>query len=995
MIAEIHNAVKGRRRYKLAALYRCEALKNFLETTLVRNGRIKAVSASVLTGNVLIVYDESYDPRTILHSLEKIVQEYLLDPSRARIALQPGNDRCKKAFAAPVIADLAGEPLQQWHVMEQGQVLSFLASSLESGLSGESIEASARKYGINAVPEAEVRSRLEIFLDQFKSLPVALLGVAAGISVLTAGVIDAVVIAAVVGINGIVGYYTESRAEETIRALRHFVQPSAKVLREGVVTELSAAEVVVGDILVLKPGTYVVADARVVHSNNLSLDESILTGESMPVMKTAEALRQTDTALGDRFNMIYGGTLVTGGLGLAVVVAVGPMTEIGRIQSLVATSAPPETPIERQLEQIGNQLVVLSAIVCGVVFLMGLMRGNTIIQMLKSSISLAVAAVPEGLPTVATTTLALGVGSMRQHQVLVRNLEAVCTLGSVETLCFDKTGTVTVNEMSVVRVYSGNQHVSVSDGTLFVGDSPVDENIPEEVLKLVHICALCNESEVIRQNGTYVVHGTSTENALVHLAIACGVDVQELRVQHPILNTRHRAEDRQFMTTLHGNGGEQNLLALKGSPLEVLHKCKYIFKDGCLSELTDEDQELIEAENDSMAGDALRVLGAGFTMQGPGEDSDEDTTFTWLGLVGMADPVRRGVKECVQVFHQAGLETVMITGDQSQTAYAVGRQLGLANGNPLEILDSSHLNTADPQVINALVKKAHVFARVSPSNKLQIVQALQNAGKIVAMTGDGINDGPALKAADVGIAMGLGGTDVAREVADVILEQDDLETLIIAIRDGRTIYLNIRKALHYLLATNFSEIQLMFTATALGLSHPLNAMQLLWINLISDVFPGLALAMDPPEPDIMDQPPRDPEESIVKIEDFKRITAESAVMTASSLAAYAYGFMRYGVGMQAGTLAFQSLTGAQILHALNCRSETRSIFDDENQPNRYLSTAVIVSLGLQAATQFIPGLRSLLGLAPLTLMDGLVATAGATVPLFINNAMKKRQVDQA
>jgi Ca2+-transporting ATPase len=989
MISEIHNAVKGRRRYKLTALYRCEALKNFLETTLARNSRIKAVSASVLTGNVLIVYDESYDSRTIFHALEKIVQEFLLHPNRAQAVRHPESDIGKKRFPTPVIPDLADESAQQWHVMEPQQVLSFLGSSLETGLSRESVEASTNKYGINSVPEAEVRSKLEIFLDQFKSLPVALLGVAAGISVLTAGIVDAAVIAAVVGINGIVGYYTESRAEETIRALRHFVQPSAKVLREGVVTEIAAGDVVVGDILVLKPGTYVVADARVVHSNNLSLDESILTGESMPVMKTAEALQQTDTALGDRVNMIYGGTLVTGGLGMAIVVAVGPVTEIGRIQSLVATSAPPETPIERQLEQIGNQLVVLSGIVCGVVFFIGLLRGNSFIQMLKSSISLAVAAVPEGLPTVATTTLALGVGSMRQHQVLVRNLEAVCTLGSVETLCFDKTGTVTVNEMSVVRVYSGNRHVLVSDGTLFIGDTPIGDDMPEDVLKLVHICALCNESEVIRENGTYIVNGTSTENALIHLAIACGVDVQELRGRHPILNTRHRAEDRQFMTTLHEDHGDRYLLALKGSPLEVLHKCRYVFRDGCLAELTEEDQELIEAENDSMAGDALRVLGAGFVLQGPDEDSDEDQAFAWLGLVGMADPVRRGVKECVQVFHQAGLETVMITGDQSQTAYAVGRQLGLANGNPLEILDSSHLNTADPKVINALVKKAHVFARVSPSNKLQIVQALQNAGKIVAMTGDGINDGPALKAADVGIAMGRGGTDVAREVADVILEEDNLETLIIAVRDGRTIYLNIRKALHYLLATNFSEIQLMFTATALGLSHPLNAMQLLWINLISDVFPGLALAMDPPEADIMDQPPRDPEESIVKMEDFKRITAESAVMTASSLAAYAYGFMRYGAGMQAGTMAFQSLTGAQILHALNCRSETRSIFDDENQPNRYLNTAVIVSVGLQAATQLVPGLRSLLGLAPLTLMDGIVATAAATVPLFINNAMKK------
>jgi Ca2+-transporting ATPase len=413
--------------------------------------------------------------------------------------------------------------------------------------------------------------------------------------------------------------------------------------------------------------------------------------------------------------------------------------------------------------------------------------------------------------------------------------------------------------------------------------------------------------------------------------------------------------------------------------------------------LTEEEREIVEAENDFMAEDALRVLGAGFALHNGEHGYVREEGFTWLGLVGMADPVRARVRESIRAFHQAGLETVMITGDQSQTAYAVGRELGLNNGGTLEILDSTHLAATDPDALRALCKKAHVFSRVSPSHKLQIVQALQAAGKVVAMTGDGINDGPALKAADVGIAMGHGGTDVAREVADVILEEDDLETLTIAIRDGRTIYRNIRKTLHYLLATNFSEIQVMFVAGALGLGYPLNAMQLLWINLVSDIFPGLALALEPAEPDVMNQQPRDPEEPIVRTEDFKRIGFESATMSLSSLAAYGYGLMRYGAGPHAGTLAFQSLTGSQILHALSCRSEKRSMFDQEKAPpNKYLTAAVIVTLGLQAIVQLVPGLRGLLGITPLTAVDGLVVGASALFPLLVSEATKQnRQVDPA
>jgi Ca2+-transporting ATPase len=962
---------------------------------LLRHQVITSVSASVLTGNALLLFDESCNLRLIAVLVEQVVTEY---HQQSSLAVTESVDETQRAaqrklrrLADGTLADsLERVRPESWQAIDQEKVLAILGTSAARGLSPEAVERMRRTYGANVFPEPETRSRLGIFIDQFKSLPVYLLGLAAGLSILTGGLADAAVIAAVVGINAVIGYVTESRAEQIIQALRHLVRPSAVVLRESLLVEVSAQQVVVGDILVLRPGAYIAADARIIEAAHLTIDESILTGESMPVIKTCEPIEGANVALADRFNMVFAGTLVTGGQGLGIVVATGIHTEIGAIQALVLESESPETPIERQLDTVGNQLVLLSIAVCGLVFFMGLLRGNGFLQMLRTSISLAVAAVPEGLPAVATTTMALGVENMRRHKVLIRNLSAVCTMGALQTICFDKTGTVTLNQMSVLRLSLGTRRITVSEGYLLSADGTVDPRSTEEARKLIEVCVLCNESEVTSNNGSYVIHGTATENALIHLALGTGADVQELRARYPRIQTEYRSDDRQFMTTLHKAPEGDTLVCLKGSPLEVLAKCGSFIIDGVTIPLAEDARELIEEENASMSGDALRILGVGFARRNGDRTQVDGNGFTWLGLVGMADPIRAGVKESIKVFHQAGLETVMITGDQSLTAEAVGRALSLSPGRPLKVLDSSHLTNTDPEVLRALCNKAQVFSRVSPSHKLQIVRALQSDGKVVAMTGDGINDGPALKAADVGVAMGQGGTDVARQVADVVLEEDNLETLTIAISDGRTIYRNIRKTLHYLLATNFSEIEVMFLAGALGLGSPLNAMQLLWINLISDIFPGLSLALDPPEPDVMESPPRDPEEPIVKAEDFRRLAFESSLMTGSCLAAYGYGIARYGMGAHAATLAFQSLTSAQIVHALTCRSETRSIFDNEYRaPNNFLNIAVVTSLGMQLAAQFFPPLRTLLGLTPLTAMDGLVAGASALFPLLVCEATKK------
>ncbi len=999
MVEPIHTAVAGRTRFKVEGLYRSKSLEKLLESRLARLQDISLASANALTGNVLVCYNSGNNPQTIAALIEGIVSDCLNSPQpvpslpvpakAGAAAIGPEDqatviDRFKGLFAYPL-----EQPAHPWHRLKAEAVLAEWQTSREMGLSLKAVQRNRQKYGANLLPEAEPRSGWEIFLDQFKSLPVALLGAAAGLSIFTGGLADAVLIAGVVVINAFIGYKTESESEKTIRSLQTLVRPAALVLREGRLREIPSEEVTPGDLLVLRPGTYVAADARLVEANHLSVDESALTGESLPVIKDTRPLKKEHIPLGDRINLVFMGTLVTGGEGLAVVVATGIYTEIGLIQSLIGEAASPETPLERQLGQLGNQLVLLCGGVCGVVFVMGFMWGFGWLELLRTSICLAAAAVPEGLPTTATTTLALGIRDMRKHHVLIRHLNAVETLGSVQTVCLDKTGTITRNQMSVLQIFTGMRTIKVVDGQFLRPTGPIPPFACEELEQLLKVSVLCNEIEIYQEGEDYVLRGTPTEAALVHLAILVGLDVTDLRRRYPLLKVNHRSENRLFMGTLHEDPPASRLFAIKGNPLEVMALCSWHLQDGRKMPLTDEDRQRLEAENEEMAGEALRVLGLAYAL-GPDESVAENDNLVWLGMVGMADPIRPGVGEAIRAFHRAGIETVMITGDQSPTAYAIGQELDLSQGGPLEILDATHLAEIEPEVLRALVKRAQVFARVSPSHKLGIVQALQGAGKVVAMTGDGINDGPALKAADVGIAMGRTGTDIAREVADVVLEKDNLDTLIIAIRDGRTIYINIRKSVHFFLATNLSEIMLTFVAMAVGLGSPLTAAQLLWINLISDIFPGLALAMEAPELDILDRPPRDPARPIFTGSDYKRMAFESGAITTGALGAYGYGLMRYGLGAQTSTLAFHSLTTGQLLHAISCRSDTHGIFSPGKlPPNRYLTMALGGSLAVQFLTAAVPGLRSLLGLAPVGLLDGLVISGSALLPLVVNEATKK------
>jgi Ca2+-transporting ATPase len=844
-IQPIHTTVSGRDRYKVEGLYRSESLKQHLEARLVAIDSIHAVSANAWTGILLVHFDPARSAAEIIVLLETVVTEHRgkrANDARGHSHISPDSaggrvDRSQThSTAAPPsrhtlrrrIAAAEAQTEAPWHLMEADAVAAQFETSTVLGLSQQRVAANYRQYGPNVMPEAVPRAGLSIFLDQFKSLPVALLGVAAGFSLVTGGVADALVITAVVVSNAAIGYGTESQAETIIHSLKHMVHPSASVIRDGVAADIRAEDVVVGDLLVLTPGSYVSADARLIAAVRLSVDESALTGESLPAAKTTAPLVRADTPLADRLNMVYRGTLVTGGQGRAVVVATGRFTEMGKVQSLVGEATPPTTPMERQLSQLGTQLALIGSGVCALVFGIGILRGYGVVPMLKTAISLAVAVIPEGLPAVATTTLALGMQRMRQHHVLVRRLEAVETLGSVQTICLDKTGTLTLNRMSVTAIYTGMRRIRVTDGIFFTETGGLDPLTCDELLRLMYVAILCNETEVSRNGGEYVLKGSSTESALLHMAISAGVDLLQLRAQYPRLQITHRAEQRNFMSSVHVMNAKDRLVALKGSPPEVLAMCHWYVKDGVQMPLTEEDRVVIETENERMAGNALRVLGAAHTYVADDDGTIEvQDSLIWLGLMGMVDPIRAGVKDAIGTFHDAGIDTVMITGDQSPTAYAIAKELNLSRNGPLEIMDSTQLAPIDLDVLQALSGRVHVFARVSPADKLQIVRALQRGGTVVAMTGDGINDGPALKVADIGIAMGHTGTDVAREIADVILEDDDLETMIVAVGEGRRIADNIKKSIHFLVATNLSEILVMFTAVAAGLGQPLNAMQLL------------------------------------------------------------------------------------------------------------------------------------------------------------------------
>lgn len=886
-----------------------------------------------------------------------------------------------------------------WHLCAPETVLDRLESGAR-GLSAEDSRARLLRYGENRLPTIGPRSRWAILKGQFTNLPFLLLAGSAVVSLATGGLGDAAVIMGVVIINGLLGYRTEAQAERIIGSLTRDRSGRACVRRPDGATHLIPVETLVpGDVMVLAPGQTVPADGRVIEANNFSVDESALTGESLPVAKQVQALAESSLALGDRLNMVYKGTLCTGGQAVCVVVATGRETEIGHIQTIIGEARPPQTPLQRHLDQLGRAVVWGCFGVCASVFVIGVARGRPGLEMLRSAIALAVAAVPEGLPTIATSTLAMGIRDLKRRRILVRRLGAVETLGAVGVVCFDKTGTLTENRMEVAEMRAGGRVFDLSDGKVTV-DGAKDVGDYPEIHRLWEVAALCNEA-ALGAGG----EGSSTEASLLRAAGHAGLDVASLRQARPRLAVSYRDETRLYMVSTHDLGGGKVLVAVKGSPGQVLNLCTARLVDGETKTLNQRDRQALMAENHDMAGEALRVLGLAFAEKPDGGSDPAELAedgLIWLGLVGLRDPVRNGIHILVDTFQRAGIDTVMLTGDQRVTARAIAEDLDLGAGHPIHVIKAGDLDEAAPEDWADMVRRAQVFARVSPSHKLKIVQAYQKAGRVVGMTGDGINDGPALRAADIGIAMGARGTDVARDLSDVVLETDDLLAMEGAVRRGRATYANIRKAIGYMISTNLSEVLVMFGATALGLGQPLNPMQLLWINVLTDVLPGLGLSMEPPEADIMNRPPRDPKAPMFDRASYGRMISQAAVMGGTSLGLYGLAGAR-GLGARpasthaathASTMAATSLIVSQLLHAQSLRSRNAWILGNSDlPPNPALRWAVGGALGAHGLALAVPPLRRLLGLAPLSPIALGVSVAVGCLPVVINEARKGRPIE--
>ena len=939
-----------------------------------RRGLI-AVRASALTGSVLI---EFRSPATISR-LAAMIDAVVLERRPLRMRLP----RAEHSLSALAVHETIGAP-GAWHAVTVADAVDRLQTALTDGLTPDENARRLTIYGRNELRQAEARSSAAIFIEQMTSLPIVLLGASAALSLFTGGLADAAVIAAVVLLNAGIATATERQAERTILGLANYAHRPVPVIRGRQRRLVDPGELVPGDLLLIERGMLVPADARLTGSEDLTVNESALTGEALPARKDAKLVLPPETGLPERRNMVFRGTAVTGGVGVATVTATGSQTEIGRVQELLETVQSPETPIQRQLGYVERELIIINGLICAAVFGLGLMRGQGVLPMLRSAISLMVAAIPEGLPAVATTTLALGIQDMRRRDVLVRKLEAVETLGAIEVIGLDKTGTLTENRMAAVAFEAASRSFRFERGRLWSGQTDADAATGTIIRRLLEVTTLCSEAIVQATPDGVRVEGTPTESALIEAALTVGIDVATLRNSAPVIAMIGRGDGRKRMSTLHATATGGRSLRVKGDPVEVLERCTSYYASGGIVPLDTEARASVLKANNRMAGQALRVLGV--AVGETGGDPRDERDLVWLGLVGIANPIRPSVVPALKQLRSAGIRPVMITGDQSATAFAIARALNLANGGELKVLEAGQIAGLSPDVLVALAAQPQVFARVSPVDKLNIVRALQADGHIVAMTGDGINDSPALRAANVGIAMGSAGTDVAREVADIVLASDDLNGVIEAIRLGRATYTNIRKVLRYLVSTNASETFVMLGAAVFSGTAPLTPLQLLWLNLASDPLPALALGLEPPEASVLDQPPHDPSTPILTPADFRRVLREGAVLGTNALGVYLLAGGATG-SARAGTIAFHGLTLSQLVHALACRSETRGVEAALSRPrNPTLFGAVAASASLQVVAQFLPAMRRVLGLAPVGLRE-LLGIGGIVVGSTVVNRL--------
>ena len=885
----------------------------------------------------------------------------------------------REAGLAPSAPAAANGAVETMHSTPIDRLLANLGGDtpidVERGLTAADARARLAQDGPNEIRDITGRGAAEILIGQFKSVPVALLGASAGLALVTRAFADAGAIGAVLAANATLGFVTERNAEETVSSLRKLAPRQATVVRDGMAVTIDAREVVAGDVLVLKPGEPLVADARVVESHRLATNEAALTGESLPVRKEPLASLPPDTPLGERRNMVFLGTVVSGGAGRAVVVATGERAALGRIRQLAQGTEAPRTQLQQELDMLGRRLAIGAATLCVGVFALGTLRGRAFLPLLRTVVSLGVAAIPEGLPTVATSLLASGIRSLKERQVYARRLDAIENLGAVDTVCFDKTGTLTQNRMSVASL-------TVGLDLIVLDESRPAPKLPQAWLG---VAVLCNSVERANGDPASPWQGSSTELALLEFATAQGADIGQLRGDHPALDVRHRSEHHPYMVTLHGAPNGALLVAVKGRPDEVLSRSDTWFDGQRTQPLKPALRRRLLQLNDAMAARGDRVLALAF-RQHPHSSFGETAGLSWLGLVGLADPLRPDLPQMVQRFKAAGIRPLMITGDQLGTAQAVAERIGLDGGQP--IIDAAQLPES-AALIADVAERSSGFARTTPAMKLEIVRALQQRGHVVAMMGDGVNDGPALKTADVGVAMGVTGTDFAHAMSDLVLRDDHPAAMLVAIEQGRTAFANIKKSVHYLVSTNLSELAAMTVAMAAGLPEPFDPLALLWINIASDIWPAIALGLEPAEPGILERPPVSLRGGLLDRREWGAVATDAGTMTLGCLASFGYGLVRYGAGPHARTLAFMTLTSSQLLYALAMRSP-RPLRAGGLQPNPMLHRAVGWTLVAQAGTVLLPFARRVLGTTPLGALDALVVLATAALPLVTRELLKER-----
>lgn len=910
-----------------------------------------------------------------------------------------------------------------WHQMDSQDVVRIHKTDAERGLSDAEARRRLESIGPNEFVQAAKISPVILFLNQFKDFMVLVLVGATLISGLLGEYLDAITILAIIVMNGILGFVQEFRAERSLRALKELSAPSAKVMRSGRLQEVAAKSLVPGDIIMLESGDRIPADVRFLEVNSLYVEESALTGESVPVSKRTEQISEEDVPLGDRRNLGFLGTMVTRGTAKAVVVGTGMNTEMGKIADLIQTTDAMETPLQHRLEQLGKLLIIIALGLTVMVVVAGILHGQPAYGMFLAGVSLAVAAIPEGLPAIVTIALALGVQRMIKRKAIVRKLPSVETLGCASVICSDKTGTLTQNKMTVTHLWSGGFDYDVTGsgyepfGEFFKGGSQIDARRDPSLRRLLQVGVLCNNAQLTEApdqkrggpenrleeklaakhggkldasgaNKSCTISGDPTEGALVVLGAKAGITQQSLGGMYTRVKEFPFDSERKRMSVLVTHQGGQ-LVCVKGAPDVLLDHCSYILWEGHVVPLTGTLRQKMMAANEAMAKQALRVLAFAYRDVKDGEiiedERDAEKGLTFVGLAGMIDPPREEVKDAIYRCKQAGIRTIMITGDHLLTAEAIAKQLGILPSKG-RALSGQQLATMSDEELDKIIDETYVYARVAPEHKLRIVKALQRRGHVVAMTGDGVNDAPAIKAADIGIAMGITGTDVSKEAASLVLSDDNFATIVAAIEEGRGIYENIRKFIRYLLASNVGEILVMFIAMMLGMPLPLVPIMILWVNLVTDGLPAMALGVDQAEDELMKQKPRPAKENIFARRLGWKILSRGVLIGFCTLAAFWLTLKAEPDNLSlAQTVAFATLVMAQLIHVFDCRS-SRSIFHRNLFENKYLVLAVLSSVVLLLGVIYIDALQPVFKTVDLGWREWALTFVFAGIPTFLMGA---------